>query len=206
MQKSTFSSHGHHATRAAAPGHSSRLHRFSASAYLLTGIAVVTLVCSCSKPPPPPEPTPEPTPVITTPPPTPKPTPTPPPTPTPLPTPTPVVHRYAPDGIYYVTEDFTAHITGGLVGVTAGTQVKMLKENGDMAQVTDGTTPFEVKKSQLTNDLDIAAALVKRSQAIEASTNAARAEQDASAAKQQADQIKYLQEHPLTTPVPSPRR
>ena len=142
--------------------------------------------------------------MITTPPPTPTPTPTPPPTPTPLPTPTPFVHRYAPAGVFFVTEDFTAHITGGLVGIAAGTQVKQLKDNGDTAQVTDGTTPFEIKKTMLTNDLDVAAAIIKRSLAVEASTNAARAEQDAVAAKQQAEQIKYLQEHPLSTPLGSP--
>ena len=202
MQKFMFLSQYPAVTRPTASDYRSRLRRFSVSTRLLAGLAVVALACSCSKPPPPP--TPEPTPVITTPPPTPKPTPTPPPTPTPLPTPTPVVHRYAPEGVYYVTEDFTAHITGGLVGIAAGSRVKLIKDNGDTAQVTDGTTPFEVKKTMLTNDLDIAAAIIKRSQAIEASTNAARAEQDAVAAKQQADQIKYLQEHPLSGPSVSP--
>ena len=202
MLKFMSPSNNHGVPRVAASDHCSRFRRFPTSARLVAGLAAVTLVCSCSKPPPPPPP--EPTPVITTPPPTPKPTPTPPPTPTPLPTPTPVVHHYAPDGVYYVTEDFTAHITGGLVGIAAGTPVKLVKDNGDTAQVTDGTTPFEVKKTLLTNDLDIAAAIIKRSRAIEASANAARAEQDAEAAKQQADQIKYLQAHPMSTPLPSP--
>ena len=186
-----------------APG-SKHFRRMLNAARFFAAVAVVAVVCACSKPPPPPEPTPEPTPVPT-PVPTPKPTPTP-ATPTPVPTPTPVVHHYAPDGVFYVIEDYSAHIKGGLIGVTAGSQVKLLRDNGDSAQVTDGTTPFDIPKAKLTNDLDLAAVLAKREQAVEAATNAARAEQDAVAAKQAQDDLDYLKAHPLGTPTPTPLR
>ena len=207
MQKFMLTPHVQAAPRIAAPIRSSSVRRLPASLRLLAGLAAATLACSCSKPPPEPPPTPAPT-ITPAPTPRPTPTPTPSPTPTPLPTPTPVVHHYAPAGTYYVTEDFTAHITGGLVGITAGTPVKMVKDDGDTAQVSDGTTTFDVKKSQLTNDLDLAAAIIKHSRAIEASTDATRAEQEASAAQQEAARIKYLQDHPLNapTPTPTPRR
>ena len=188
-----------------APARSHRLAFLPVTARVCAALAVVMIACSCSKPPPPPEPTPSVTPAPT---PRPTPTPKPSPTPTPLPTPTPVVHRYAPAGVFYVTEDFTAHIPGGLVGVIAGTQVKQLKDDGDTAQVTDGSTTFDIKKTMLTNDLDIAAAISKHSAAVEAATNAARADQDALATKQQQDQLEYLKTHPLAapTPTPTPRR
>ena len=209
MQKFIPSIYGEDASRVTALACSNRKTSLCVTARVIAALAVMVIACACSKPPPPPEPTPQPTPVVTpVPTPKPTPTPTPPPTPTPLPTPTPVVHRYAPEGVFYVTEDFTAHIPGGLVGVPAGTQVKQLKDNGDTAQVTDGNTPFDIKKSMLTNDLDVAAAITKRSAALEAATNAARAEQEAVAAKQQQEQLQYLQTHPLAvpTPVPTPRR
>ena len=163
----------------------------------------LTLACSCSKPPeppPPPPPTPIPTPRPT---PTPKPTPTPVPTPTPKPTPTPYVHRYAPPGTYYVTEDITVHLKAGLAGIIAGTPVKMLKENPDTMQVTDGINEFEIKKSQVTNDLDTAEVIIKRANAANAADDAARSAGEAVYLKQQRDQIEFLRTHPLSGPAPS---
>ena len=181
--------------------------RLSGSARLLAAVAVVALACSCSKPAPEPAPTPEPTPEAT-PVPTPKPTPTPTPVPTatPVPTPTPVAHRYAPEGVFYVTEDVNVKLKGGMMGVAAGTEVKMIKDNGDVAQVSDGTTQFDIKKSQMTNDLDVAAAIAKRTQAADQASDAFRAEQEAIAAKQERDRLEYIRTHASTLPTPAPRR
>ncbi len=169
-------------------------------------VAAITLAvaCSCSKPPEPPPPTPAPTPIPTPrPTPTPKPTPTPPPTPTPVPTPTPYVHHYAPEGVFYVTEDISVRLKAGIAGILAGTPVKMVKDNGDTMQVNDGINDFEIKKSQVTNDLDIAAAVIKRASATSAADNAARAAQEAIYTKQQRDQVEFLRTHPLSGAAPS---
>lgn len=166
---------------------------------LAAGVAL-TLVCACSKPPEPPPPTPTPEP---TPPPTPKPTPTPVPTPTPPPTPTPVVHRYAPAGVYYVTEDITVRLKAGLAGIPIGTPIKVLKDNGETLHATDGTNEFDIKKSQVTNDLDDAAAITKRAAAAQAADDDARAAQQAVLVKQQREQIEFLRMHPLGGPAPS---
>ena len=167
---------------------------------LIAGTALL-LVCSCSKPPEPPPPTPTPAPTPT---PTPAPTPTPIPTPKPLPTPTPVVHHYAPEGTYFVTEDITVHLKAGLAGIIAGTPVKMLKDNGDTLHATDGTNEFDLKKSQVTNDLDIAADVAKRAAAANAAADAATAQQEAIYQKQQRDQLEFLRTHPLTGATPTP--
>ena len=79
-----------------------------------------------------------------------------------MPTPTPVVHHYAPEGVFYLTEDATVRLKAGLKGVVAGTPVKLVKDGGDTLQVTDGQDQFEVKKTQVTNDLDIAAKIAKQ--------------------------------------------
>ena len=176
---------------------------------LLAGVLALTLVTACNKPPPtpPPTPTPEPTPPPTPrPKPTPKPTPTPTPSPmpTPVPTPTPVVHRYAPPGVFYVLEDVTVRLSGGLLGVTAGTEVKMLVDNGEVMRMTDGRDQFDLKKSQVTNDLDIAASTLKRAGAAAAASDQFRAQQDSLLQKQQQAELDYLRTHPLATATPTP--
>ena len=165
--------------------------------------AVVVLACaSCSKPAePPPTPTPEPT---ATPVPTPVPTPTPKPTPTPVPTPPPVAHRYAPAGVYYLTSDATVRLKAGLKGVVAGTAVKMVAEGTDVMQVTDGEDQFMVKKSQLTNDLDIAATVQKRAAADASEGASFQQAQEAALLKQQQEQTEFLSTHPLGGPSVSP--
>ncbi len=178
--------------------------RFPALTRVSVAAVALTLATACSKPPeppPPPPPTPVPTPRPT---PTPKPTPTPPPTPTPVPTPTPYVHRYAPEGVFYVTEDLSVRLKAGIAGIIAGTPVKMLKDNGDTLHVNDGINEFDIKKSQVTNDLDIAAAVIKRATAANAADDATRAAQEAIYLKQQRDQIEFLRTHPLSTQKATP--
>lgn len=176
--------------------------RFFALTRVSVAAVVITLATSCSKPPepPPPAPTPVPTPRAT---PTPKPTPTPMPTPTPVPTPTPYVHRYAPEGVFYVTEDIDVRLKAGIAGIVSGTPVKMLKDNGDTMRVNDGVNEFDIKKTQVTNDLDVAAAVIKRATAADAADDAVRAAQQAAYVKQQRDQIEFLRTHPLSGAAPS---
>ena len=170
-------------------------------------VAVVALLLACSscskppEPPPTPAPTPVPTPRHT---PKPTPTPTPLPTPTPPPTPTPVVHHYAPEGVFYLTEDATVRLKAGLKGVVAGTPVKLVKDAGDTLQVTDGQDQFEVKKTQVTNDLDIAARIARQAASQEAASENFRAQQEAALLRQQHDQTEFLKAHPLSAPSGTP--
>ena len=171
------------------------------------GVFALALACSCEKappPPPPPPPTPTPTP---TPKPTPKPTPTPVPTPTPTPTPTPkpTPVKYAPEGVYFMTEDLSVRLPAGILGIVAGTQVRMLKDNGDMLHVTDGHDEFDVKKSQVTNEL---ADRPARAQGERRFGGGRRPRPGASggAAPQAGAAIRSntCKTHPLATPTPSP--
>lgn len=173
--------------------------------FLLAGLAAMTLLCSCSKPPETPSaaptPVPEPTPV--------PPTPTPPPAPVSTPTPTPVVRHFAPDGVFFVTEEVTVRLKAGLLGIAPGTQVKLVKQKGDVATVNDGTEEFDLKIAQLTNDLDIAARIQKGAQSADQASEVYRAQQQAVLEQQQKAQVEFLRMHPLGgsggTPTPRPR-
>ena len=176
---------------------------------LTAGAFALALACSCEKAPPPPPPTPPPTPTPTpkpkpTPTPTPTPVPTPTPTPTPTPKPTPV--KFAPEGVYFLMEDVSVRLPAGILGVVAGTQVKLLKDNGDTLHVTDGHDEYDVKKSQVTNEYDIARRVRKESDATAVEEARAHAQAEAIRLKQERDQIEYLKSHPLSTPTPSPGR
>lgn len=175
---------------------------------LTAGAFAVALACSCEKAPPPPPPTPPPTPTPT---PKPKPTPTPTPTPstptpTPTPTPKPTPVKFAPEGVYFLTEDVSVRLPAGILGIVAGTQLRLLKDNGEMLHVTDGHDEFDVKKSQVTNEYDIARRVQKDSSVAAADDARAQAAAQALRLKQEHDQIEYLKAHPLSTPTPSPGR
>jgi hypothetical protein len=180
----------------------SRLPRRFA-AMIAAGLAL-TLLGACSKPPEPPPPPPATPPPTPTPTPKPKPTPTPLPTPTPKPTPTPIVKHYAPPGTYFVTEDITVRLPAGLLGVIAGTRVQMLADKGETLQVTDGTDSFEVKKSQVTNEIEAATAIQKQAQAAQAASDQYQAQSEALQQKQQHDYVEFLKSHPLSVPTPTP--
>ena len=180
---------------------------------MVVAACVVTLACSCEKAPapPPPTPTPAPTPTPTPKPkPTPTPTPTPPPTPPPTPTPTPkpTPPKFAADGVYYLMQDVSVRLPAGILGVVAGTEVRLLKDNGDTLHVTDGHDEFDVKKTQVTNELEIAARVRKAADAALSADERVQAQQDAIRLKQQQEQLEFMKSHPLAapTPTPSPRR
>ncbi len=134
------------------------------------------------------------------------------PTPTPVatpvreaePKPKPMVERRAPAGVLYLLEDTSVVINNGLQGFVAGTEIRLLKANGDLLQVAAGDCQFTVKKAQVTDNLDIAAAVRKRAAAIEAANEASQRLQEAALIKQQHDEIEFLRTHPLATPTPTP--
>ena len=104
-----------------------------------------------------------------------------------------------------MTEDISVRLPAGILGVLAGTQVKMLKDNGDTLHVTDGRDEYDVKKSQVTNELEIARRIQKASNAAAADEARAQAQSEALYLKQQRDEIEYLKAHPLSTPTPTPK-
>jgi hypothetical protein len=79
---------------------------------------------------------------------------------TPTPVPTPIKHL-APQGIYYLVQPISITNDSGIVGINAGTKVTFVKDTGQSWLVTDGQTQFEVTQSQLTNDIDVDAAVIK---------------------------------------------
>ena len=72
--------------------------------------------------------------------------------------------------------------------------------------VTDGRGQSWVNKSQLKNDLNISAAIIKRSQSAEVADEKYRAQQEAILLKQSQAEWKYLEKNPLATPTSSPHK
>lgn len=62
--------------------------------------------------------------------------------------------RTAPPGIYYMVERVSAETKNGIIAVVPGDEVKLLKRDGNTLKVTIGAADFEVKETQVTNDLD----------------------------------------------------
>jgi hypothetical protein len=70
--------------------------------------------------------------------------------------------KIAAPGDFYLLERVTVETPTGVVAVNPGEQVKLLgRKNGKM-RVMIGTMDFEVKESQVTNDLEIALEAEKR--------------------------------------------
>jgi hypothetical protein len=64
--------------------------------------------------------------------------------------------RVAPAGVLYMLERVSAETKNGIMAVVPGDEVKVLKRNGNTIRVAIGAAEFEVKESQVTNDLDTA--------------------------------------------------
>ena len=64
--------------------------------------------------------------------------------------------RLAPAGIFYMLQRVSAETATGVRALVPGEQVRLLKRTGNILKVTDssGSIEFEVKESQVTNDLD----------------------------------------------------
>lgn len=70
--------------------------------------------------------------------------------------------RLAPLGTFYMMERVSVETKNGIIAVVPGDEVKVLKRTGDRLKVTIGTADFEVKETQVTNDLDVAKAAEKK--------------------------------------------
>jgi len=115
-------------------------------------VAAALLVCSCSKVPevsPAPTPLPVSPPVAT-------------PSPVPVATPTPIVRHLAPEGVYFLMERISITTDSGIVGINPGTKLRLLSKTEANWNVTDGHMQFAVTPDQVTNDLDVANAVLKR--------------------------------------------
>jgi hypothetical protein len=116
------------------------------------------------------------------------------------------VKHLAPQGVYYLLQRVSITTDDGIVGVDAGTKVTLVKDTGASLQVTDGKTQFEVTPNQVTNDMDTAGALTKKTQASDAAIDASIQSHEAALHQQQLDQLasqaKAEKEQPTPTPAP----
>jgi hypothetical protein len=64
--------------------------------------------------------------------------------------------RLASPGVYFTLTDLSVRTRYGITGVSAGTQVVSVKDEGPVLLVKAGDLEFEAKRQYLTNDLDIA--------------------------------------------------
>ena len=95
-------------------------------------------------------------------------------------------------------------LPSGILGIVAGTQLRLLKDNGDTLHVSDGRDEYDVKRSQVTNEYDIARQVRKASEAAAADDARAQAQAEALRVKQEHDEVEYLRLHPLSVPTPTP--
>jgi hypothetical protein len=61
-----------------------------------------------------------------------------------------------------MTERVRAQTNNGIVAVSPGEEVRLLKRTGITLQVMHGETKFDVKESQVTNDLNVAREFEKK--------------------------------------------
>jgi len=69
--------------------------------------------------------------------------------------------RLAPPGTYYMVERVSVETTNGVIAMVPGDQVRLVNRNGDQLRVKTDSAEFEVKETQITNDLDLAQAAEK---------------------------------------------
>lgn len=89
------------------------------------------------------------------------PTPTPIPTPATTPEPTPVA-RLAPEGILYVQEEISITTESGIRRLSAGKEVQVIREEGDMVTVKDGDLEISAPMFHFTRDMDVRDALAAK--------------------------------------------
>ena len=70
----------------------------------------------------------------------------------------PASRRLAPDGIYYLLQRTSVSTDSGIASIPPGTRVERVGESDGKLKVKAGEQEFEIEKSLLTNDLDIATA------------------------------------------------
>ena len=67
--------------------------------------------------------------------------------------------RLAPDGIYFTMRYFSVPNAHGITGIAPGTKVVRVRNDGSVLRVRTGDVEFEAAAQDLTNDLDVAAAV-----------------------------------------------
>jgi hypothetical protein len=83
------------------------------------------------------------------------------------PKPTPVRHL-APEGTYYLLQYVSITTPSGIVGLPPGTKITALARDETSFKVSDADDhAFLVAQSQITNDLDLAAAVARRDAAVQ---------------------------------------
>ena len=83
------------------------------------------------------------------------------------PKPTPVRHL-APEGTYFLLQFVSITTPFGVVGLPPGTKITALARDDTSFKVSDADDhPFLVTQSQITNDLDLAAAAARRDAAVQ---------------------------------------
>ena len=74
----------------------------------------------------------------------------------------PTTHRAAPDGIFFLLKRTSVSTDSGIVGLPPGTRVERISESDGKLKVKFGEQEFEIEKSLLTNDLDIAGGMASQ--------------------------------------------
>ena len=67
--------------------------------------------------------------------------------------------RLAPDGVYFTMRYFSLPNAHGITGIAPGTKVVLVSDNGSVLRVRTDGVEFEAAVQDLTNDLDVAAAV-----------------------------------------------
>jgi hypothetical protein len=123
------------------------------------------------------------------------------------PKPTPVRHL-APEGTYYLLQFVSITTPSGIVGLPPGTKITALARDETSFKVSDADDhAFLVAQSQITNDLDLAAAAARRDAAVQCriqnqiASEARKYEQEQ--AKQWAEEQNAAKQR--TSAKPSPR-
>jgi len=75
--------------------------------------------------------------------------------------------HFAPPGVFYVLERISKATSSGVISVTPGTEVTLVRAGSPM-RITDGAHEFDVLPSQLTNDVDLGEQLARKDHAAQA--------------------------------------
>ena len=94
--------------------------------------------------------------------------------------------RLAPDGVFYLLKNVSVTTDSGVMGFAPGTRVDRVGESDGKLKVKAGDQEFEVDKSSVTNDLDIAALAARQDNQSQAALAAWQNGQEAQVAKQAA--------------------
>ncbi len=69
--------------------------------------------------------------------------------------------RRTPEGVFYVKKYFSVTTADGIFGVRPGSKVETVEDRGSTLLVRSGADEFEIPKSHLTDELDVAAAAAR---------------------------------------------